>query len=230
LIIFAAFLMGVIGIAGVADAQTGAEKFVLTGVVYVEGGRGVAWLQEPTFTGNKITTLRVGDAIGPYRLTKILEDQVELEGPGGKVAVPLAGSGGAISVAATPAAPEHTADSPSHELPPHPALNNPDAIVVVRGDPSRNFPASDLLIGAGAELGGPSAHQAPAAQFVAAPPPGVRDRGIVPVAQQTPPPDLAPHPAAQNSNAAVVPRGDPRRAFPASTLLIGAGAQTGGAQ
>jgi hypothetical protein len=227
LIIFAAFLMTVVGMAGVVDAQT--EKFVLTGVVYVEGGRGVAWIQEPTFTNNKIVTLRQGDSIGPYRLTKILEDQIELEGPGGKVAVPLAGSGGAISVAAVPA-PPGPADPTSHELPPHPALNNPDAIVVARGDPSRNFPASDLLIGAGAELGGPSVRQAPVGQFVAAPPPGVRDRGVVPVAQQTPPPELASHPASQNSNAVVVPRGDPRRAFPASSLLIGAGAQTGGAQ
>jgi hypothetical protein len=228
LAIFAAFLIGLIGIVAVVDAQS--EKFVLTGVVYVEGGRGVAWLQEPTFTSNKIVTLRQGDQIGPYRLTKILEDQVELEGPGGKVAVPLAGAGGAISVAAIPAAPEPTDQAPSHELPPHPALNNPDAIVVARGDPSRNFPASDLLIGAGAEVGGPSVRQAPAGQFVAAPPPAVRDRGIIPAERQTPPPVLAPHPAAQNPNAIVVPRGDPRREFPASTLLIGAGAQTGGAQ
>src|SRR5262249_56548779 len=96
-------LMGVIIAAGVVDAQS--EKFVLTGVVYVEGGRGVAWLEEPTFTGNKIVTLRQGDQIGPYRLTKILEDQVELEGPGGKVVVPLACGGGAISGAAIPAGP-----------------------------------------------------------------------------------------------------------------------------
>lgn len=225
LAIFAAFLIGLIGIVAVVDAQS--EKFVLTGVVYVEGGRGVAWLQEPTFTSNKIVTLRQGDQIGPYRLTKILEDQVELEGPGGKVAVPLAGAGGAISVAAISAAPDQ---APSHELPPHPALNNPDAIVVARGDPSRNFPASDLLIGAGAEVGGSSVRQAPAGQFVAAPPPAVRDRGVVPAASQTPPPVLAPHPAAQNPNAIVVPRGDPRREFPASSLLIGAGAQIGGAQ
>lgn len=232
LIIFALFLMGVIGITGVVEAQSAnpsAEKFVLTGVVYVEGGRGLAWLQDPTFTNNQIVTLRVGDRVGPYRLTKILEDQVELEGPRGKVAVPLAGAGGAISVAAIPSVPANT-ESPSHELPPHPALNNPDAIVVPRGDPRRNFPAADLLIGAGAQVGGPDVRQATGRQFVAAPPPAVADRGVVPAAKQTPPPELPPHPAAQNPNAIVVPRGDPSRNFPAATLLIGAGAHIGGGQ
>jgi len=227
--IFAVFLMGVIGITGVVEAQSAnpsAEKFVLTGVVYVDGGRGLAWLQEPTFTNNQIITLRVGDRVGPYQLTKILEDQVELEGPRGKVAVPLAGAGGASTVAAISSVPANT-ESPSHELPPHPALNNPEAIVVPRGDPRRNFPAADLLIGAGAQEGGPGVRQAPG-QFVAAPPPAVIDRGIVPAAKQTPPPELPPPSAAQNPNAIVVPRGDPSRNFPAATLLIGAGAQIGG--
>ena len=230
--IFAVFLMGLIGITGVVEAQSAnpsAEKFVLTGVVYVEGGRGLAWLQEPTFTNNQIVTLRVGDRVGPYRLTRILEDQVELEGPRGKVAVPLAGTGGAITVGATPSIRANT-ESPSHELPPHPALNNPEAIVVPRGDPSRNFPAASLLIGAGAQVGGLRVRQAAGPQFVAAPPPAVIDRGVVPAAAQTPPPELPPHPAAQNTNAIVVPRGDPSRNFPAATLLVGAGANIGGGQ
>ena len=227
--ILAVCLMGVIGNTAVVEAQSAnpsAEKFVLTGVVYVDGGRGLAWLQEPTFTNNQIVTLRVGDRVGPYRLTKILEDQVELEGPSGKVVVPLAGAGGAITVATIPSGSANT-ESPSHELPPHPALNNPEAIVVPRGDPRRNFPAADLLMGAGAEVGGPRVGQAAGRQFVAAPPPAVIDRGVVPAAKQTPPPELPPPSAAQNSNATVVPRGDPSRNFPAATLLIGAGAQTG---
>ncbi len=230
LVIFVVFLMGAIGITGVVDAQSAnplAEKFVLIGVVYVEGGRGLAWLQEPTFTKNQIVTLRVGDRVGPYRLTKILEDQVELEGPRGKVAVPLAGAGGAITVAAIPSVPANTE---SHELPPHPALNNPEAIVVPRGDPRRNFPAADLLMGAGAQVGGPGVRQAPGPRFIAAPAPTVIGLGVVPAAKQTPPPELPPHPATQNPNAIVVPRGDPSRNFPAATLLIGAGAQIGGGQ
>ncbi len=229
-IIFAAILVAVAALAGGVGAQSGnasTERFVLSGVVYVEGGRGLAWLQEPTFTNNQIVTLRLGDRVGPYRLTKILEDQIELEGPGGKVAVPLAGAGGAISVAAIPSIPANS-EPASHELPPHPALNNPDAIVVARGDPSRNFPASDLLIGGGAELGGDAGRQVPRVQAVTAPNPAVVNRGVVPAAMQTPPPDLPPHAALQNPNATVIPRGDPRREFPASSLLIGAGAPAGG--
>src|SRR5262245_26360737 len=151
----AVMLVAVVGISG-AFAQSGTpsgERFVLTGIVYVEGGQGLAWLQDPTFTNNKVLTLRPGDRIGPFRLTKILEDQVELEGPSGKISVPLAGSGGAISVATNP----ETAEPTSHELPPHPALHNPDAIVVARGDPSRNFPASVLLPGIGSDSTSPQA-------------------------------------------------------------------------
>jgi len=212
----AAMVVAVVGVFG-GSAQPGVasnEQFVLTGIVYVEGGQGVAWLQEPTFTNGKVLTLRPGDQIGPYRLTKILEDQVELQGPGGKISVPLAGSGGAISVATNPGPAEAT-----HELPPHPALNNPDAIVVARGDPSRDFPVSDLL--PGIESG---AMRTQAGRPVVAQPRGVAaaiDRGIVPPALQVPPPELPPSPALQNPNAIVVPRGDPRRDFPAATLLSG---------
>src|SRR5215510_687023 len=119
-----------------SSAQAGApprEQFVLTGLVYVEGGRGLAWLQEPTFTNNQIVTVRLGDRVGPYRLTKIMEDQVELEGPGGKLSVPLAGTGGAISVATSPGlatertssgtatestSPRIATEATTHELPP----------------------------------------------------------------------------------------------------------------
>ena len=238
LIIFAAMLAAVVGVVGGVVHQSGAgsaEQFVLTGVVYVEGGRGLAWIQEPTFTNNQIVTLRVGDRVGPYRLAKILEDQVELEGPSGKIAVPLAGAGGAISVAAIPSTPESgnspaVGSEPSHELPPHPLLNNPDAIVAERGDPSRNFPASDLLIGGGAELTGTGGRQVQRPQSVLAPSPATASGGVVPAALQKPPQELPPHAASQNPNAVVIPRGDPRREFPASSLLIGAGAQTGGAK
>ena len=80
-------------------------QFMLTGVVVVEGG-GRAWLQEPQLTGNEVVAIRVGESIGPYRLTKILEDRVELVGPNGPFAVRLAGAQGPATAAVpTPAAP-----------------------------------------------------------------------------------------------------------------------------
>jgi hypothetical protein len=66
-----------------------AESFVLSGVISVEGGGGLAWLQEPTLTNNQVRAVRRGDSIGAYRLTEIFEDRVELEGPAGKIFVPL---------------------------------------------------------------------------------------------------------------------------------------------
>lgn len=83
--------------AGSAHAQAPTRVatggFVLTGLVYVDGEEGLAWLREPTFTDNEIVPVRAGDTVGPYRLTRILEDRVELEGPGGKLSVLLSGSG-----------------------------------------------------------------------------------------------------------------------------------------
>lgn len=82
------------------------EKFVLSGVIVLEGGRGLAWLQEPTLTGNRVLSVRAGDSIGPYRVGKILDDRVELEGPAGTVLVPLSGPGGTAPAAvASTAAP-----------------------------------------------------------------------------------------------------------------------------
>src|SRR5262245_17337550 len=153
------------GVAASASAQ--GERFVLTGVVSVEGGGGVAWLQEPTLTQDKVVTARVGEQIGPYRLSRILEDHVEMEGPQGKFSVPLAGSSapttatrgqdpsqgsqasGPTRAARTanttaPVAPQPQAAGQSGptQLPPHPALANPEAVVVPRGDPRRDFPAA----------------------------------------------------------------------------------------
>jgi hypothetical protein len=94
--------------AGSVDAQSGAPagtQFMLTGVVVVEGGGGRAWLQEPTLTHNEIVTVRPGDSIGPYRLTKVLQDRVELEGPAGKFFVRLSGAPGPATAAAGPPPP-----------------------------------------------------------------------------------------------------------------------------
>lgn len=154
MILTVATWFGMVGIlAGHSYAQSQTppgERFVLTGVVFGEGGRGLAWLQEPTFTNNLVVSVRIGDSVGPYRLTKISEYRIELEGPGGPLSIPLAGSPGTVTVAARP----ETVEPPADEPRPRPALNNPKAIFIPRGDPRRNFPASTLLLGAGARLVG----------------------------------------------------------------------------
>ena len=96
-----------------AGAEPG-ERFVLSGVIIHEGG-GIAWIQEPSLTGNQTVAVRLSDSIGPYRLTKILDDRIELQGPGGTVLVPVYGGqaapGPAVAMtgdgAAAPATP-HT--------------------------------------------------------------------------------------------------------------------------
>jgi hypothetical protein len=111
--------------AGAADAQT--PRFTLSGLVVVEGG-GRAWLQEPLLTQNQPVALRPGESIGPYRLTKIYEDRVEMVGPSGAFSVMLAGIQGAT--AAAPPQPRPVTlpapiDTSGHEvivLPPGPPL------------------------------------------------------------------------------------------------------------
>lgn len=83
----------------------GGESFVLSGLIIFESGGGLAYLQEPSLTGDRSVALRVSESIGPYRLTKILEDRVELQGPSGTVLVPVLnsqGGGAGSAVAATP--------------------------------------------------------------------------------------------------------------------------------
>jgi hypothetical protein len=89
-----------------ANPQGGAEHFTLTGVIFSEGGGGLAWLQEPKLTNNQVVGVRRGESVGPYRLTAIFEDRVELEGPAGKLFVPLYGpSSPQTAVASPPPAP-----------------------------------------------------------------------------------------------------------------------------
>ena len=83
----------------------GAERFVLTGMVVWSGNEGVAWLQEPDLTRNEMVALRIGQSVGPWKLTRFLDNGVELEGPAGKVLIPLhnAGGGGTAVAAGAPA-------------------------------------------------------------------------------------------------------------------------------
>ncbi|HEV8437200.1 MAG TPA: hypothetical protein VGT40_03805 [Methylomirabilota bacterium] len=103
----ALFSLFVIGVATApvhaqATGQPTAEKFILSGVVVFDGGSGLAWLYEPSLTGDRVIAVRLGESIGPYRLAKIFEDRVELEGPSGKVLVPVyyAGANPAAGVGA----------------------------------------------------------------------------------------------------------------------------------
>ena len=200
LILIAATWAAVVGlIAGSAQAQSPTPpggQFVLIGVVLLEGERGLAWVQEPNFTNNKVVTVHLGDNVGPYRVTKILTHQVELTGPDGTVSVPLAGLPGAVSVASSAG----TVQRPAGEMPPPPALSNPNAIVIPRGDPRRNFPVSLMLPGA------PPGRTAESGES--------KPRTSVSAAMQTPAVDAPPKVIA-------IPRGDPRRNFPVSVMLPG---------
>lgn len=215
-ILIAATCAAVVGlVAGSAHAQAPTPpggQFVLVGVVLLEGGRGLAWVQEPNFTNNKVVTVRLGDSVGPYRVTKILTHQVELTGPGGPVSVPLAGLPGAVSVASSAGmSSSGTVQQPAGEMPSHLALGHSPAILIPRGDPRRDFPASQFFVGAGAVITG-AASQAwqPQAQPQAAPPWLAPAQNVpVPAAMQAPTPAI------------LIPRGDPRRDFPTSKMFIG---------
>ena len=78
----------------------GGERFVLTGMVVWSDKEGVAWLQEPDLTRNQIVTVRIGESVGPWKLTQFLENGVQLEGPAGKVLVPLGAPGSAVAAGA----------------------------------------------------------------------------------------------------------------------------------
>jgi len=217
LILIAATWAAVVGlVAGSAHAQSPTPpggQFVLVGVVLLEGGRGLAFVQEPNFTNNKVVTVRLGDSVGPYRVTKILTHQVELAGPGGTVFVPLAGLPGAVSVASSAG----TVQRPAGEMPPPPALSNPDAIVIARGDPRRKFPVSLMLPGARTDSTAKSG-ESQTSELQGASPAG---NSPVPRAMQTPVAKLPRDPALANPGPIVIPRGDPRRKFPVSVMLPG---------
>jgi hypothetical protein len=117
-------LLGATG-AGVSaqPGAPGAERFILSGLVVWSGNEGVAWLQEPELTRNQIVALRIGESVGSWKLTRFLDNGVELDGPAGKVLVPLqnAGAGGTAVAAGPPAGgpagPAPAAASPAGAVP-----------------------------------------------------------------------------------------------------------------
>jgi hypothetical protein len=130
------------GFTGAAGAQT--PNFTLSGLVVVEGG-GRAWLQEPVLTQNQPVGLRPGESIGPYRLTKILDDRVELAGPNGTFTVLLAGVQGATAAAAPPAPPQWQ---------PPPVISDPNHRVLPPGPPFAELPPGTPRVDFGALLQG----------------------------------------------------------------------------
>ena len=127
LIVWAA--LAVAAASGTADAQV--PQFMLTGVVVVEGG-GRAWLHEPVLTQGQPVALRPGESIGPYRLTQILEDRVELVGPSGPTWVMLAGVQGPAVASST--------QIPQHVVVAQPAINDPSHHVLPLGPPLAELP------------------------------------------------------------------------------------------
>jgi hypothetical protein len=127
-------------------------NFVLTGVVFVEGGNGGrAWLQEPTLTQNQVVPLRPGESIGPYRLTAIQEDRVELQGPAGKVVVFLAGAGAPATPVADTAAPTRRVTRRGR---PQSEASVPSGPPTPIPDPPNAMPKFNFSEGLGALLGG----------------------------------------------------------------------------
>jgi hypothetical protein len=78
------------------------ERFVVVGLMIVDGAPGLAWLVEPRLTQNRPVAVRQGESIGPYQVARILDDRVELTGPEGPVWVPLLTTGGPVVAAAGP--------------------------------------------------------------------------------------------------------------------------------
>jgi hypothetical protein len=136
LLVFATALLALTAAtATTASAQATAppaERFVLSGVVAYDDGDGKAWLQEPRLTGDRVVVVRRGDSVGPWRVTAILRNRVELQGPGGTVVVPLHNAGGtAVAASGAPAASA--------------AAQPQNARSVPLGDPSRREPITQFM-------------------------------------------------------------------------------------
>jgi hypothetical protein len=100
---------------GERSTPAGAEQFVLSGVLVDGEGGGRAWLLEPTLTQNRVIAVRPGDTVGPYRLTTILDDRVEMEGPAGKILVPLYTAGTTSLKAVASVTPSGPVSMPARE-------------------------------------------------------------------------------------------------------------------
>lgn len=190
-------------VAGVAQtpAAAAAERFVLSGVVTVEGGREMAWLQEPTLTRNQVVVARAGDRIGPYRLTRILGDRVELEGPDGITVVPLynASRGEAPAATASLARSERPAARAARgDGGPVEDAGSAEAVAAERGRRAWARRAEGAGANATSELRNPAARA---------------ERRAAERASQAPVASAEGGAAAAQRPAITIPRGDPRQRF-----------------
>ena len=204
---------------GSATAQATSERFVVTGVIFVEGGGGLAWLQEPTFTKDKVIAVHPGDRVGPYRVAKILEDQVVLEGPNGTVSIPLAGGPGKATAAAGAGAQRPKTAEWSRAT----AANRPEQVIVVPpGDSRRNFPVTEFLGG-----NAPPAPTSKSSRGSQSPTASATPRGS---STSDAGPSMTPASVSSSSSASgssgssggdpvVIPRGDSRRNFPVADFF-----------
>jgi hypothetical protein len=121
----------------VAYAGAPQQAFVLSGLIVFDDGDGKAWLREPSLTRNEVVLLRRGDTIGPWTLTRILPQRVELDGPGGKVIVPLAhaGAGGGDGLGAGAPGPAPSRPTVPSTVP-----------LTARPQPVPTAPASDVAV------------------------------------------------------------------------------------
>ena len=111
----------------VADcaADQDQSRFVLSGVITKQDGGSMALLGEPTLTQDRPLLVREGDQLGPYRVAKIREDRVELDGPSGKLVVRLFVSAG-FGAPVTPSTPATTAAARASPAPTRPESTEPE--------------------------------------------------------------------------------------------------------
>jgi hypothetical protein len=115
--------------------------FVLMGVILTDGGGSKAWLQEPTLTSNRSVPVKPGDSVGRFRVARILQDRVELDGPAGPVVVRLFnqvyGAGGTPAVS-----PGGARQAPRQGPAVSPPVSGPPARAVSREAPTADQPGA----------------------------------------------------------------------------------------
>jgi hypothetical protein len=204
------------------NSPPAAEGFILSGVISVDGGGGFAWLQEPRLTNNQVVAVRRGETVGPYRLTEIFEDRVELEGPAGKLLVPLFNAQAAApsqAVAASPSTPSAVASL--RQLLRHPGQQQQPEGQVSPQEQAQNlqqqFQGSQERMQPTAQLIPQMQQQAQARQQIQTQmQQQATEHGVVAQPGTPPTPSTAasslPAARANNPNILFVPMGDPRRA------------------
>lgn len=223
IVALAALTLSVVSVPQLALAQAPAPpQFVLNGIVIPDNGRAFVWIQEPSLTQGKVIVLRPGETVGPYKLGKVDDDRVVLEGPGSKIMVPLYARAPGAPVAptattgrtpSTPAIVSTPGPQPGRfaGAPPVAAAGVPARVTATPGtSPAQDETAAeDKERTAGAAS--PSVSSRPMPYH---PPSNHPTTPPVPLAQRT---DLTPQDVKALSTPGItIPFGDPRTKFPSS--------------